>query len=107
MDIISNIENDIRDSKSSNISKSLDSVHTLQILSLSELDNDYTHTLNKLKEENKKKYDELTNNIFMLEEIIEELENKTNKILNDINYLEKIFNNSLNLFIDITKNKVN
>ena len=60
-----------------------------------------------LKEENKKKYDELTNNIFMLEEIIEELENKTNKILNDINYLEKIFNDSLNLFIDITKNKVN
>lgn len=105
MDIISNIENNIHDSKS--ISKSLGSEQTLHILSLSELDNDYTTTLNKLKEDNKKKYDELTNNIVMLEEIIEELENKINKILNDINYLEKIFNDSLNLFIDITKNKFN
>lgn len=79
----------------------------LDLLTHSDTKNNYIDNLNNLKKENKKKYDEMVDNIFMLEEIIEELETKTNKILNDINYLEKIYNDSLSLFIDITKNKIN
>ena len=65
----------------------------------------YINELYKLKKENQEIYNELKDNIKVLEEIIEETEMRLNKTRNHIDYLETTYDNTMKLFIDITRNK--
>jgi predicted nuclease with TOPRIM domain len=96
---ISNKSNNLIISNNQNISNNLVSVTNSVTNSVTD-----NQQLYKMLEENKIKYDELRNNINTLDEIIQELENKSSKILKEITYLEKIYNDSLILFVNITKN---
>jgi hypothetical protein len=65
----------------------------------------YINELYKLKKENQEKYNNLKDNIKVLEEIIEDTEMRLNKTRNHIDYLETTYDNTMKLFIDITRNK--
>ena len=59
--------------------------------------------LDKIIEENLKKYNDIKSNVEMIEEIITELEKKSLKILQSIKYLEDINKESIQLFTHITR----
>jgi len=65
----------------------------------------YESELNNLIENNNKEYVQLKENIELLHEIIFELEQKEQKIKDKLNYLEKIQDNSIKLFSEISRKK--
>ena len=59
--------------------------------------------LDKIKEENLQKYNDLKSNIDLLNEVINELETKSNQILESIKYSENLYKESIKLYTNITR----
>ena len=59
--------------------------------------------LDKIKEENLQKYNDLKSNINLLNEVINELETKSYKILESIKYTENLYKESIKLYTNITR----
>ena len=59
--------------------------------------------LDKIKEENLQKYTDLKSNIDLLNEVINELETKSNQILESIKYTENLYKESIKLYTNITR----
>lgn len=59
--------------------------------------------LDKIKEENFQKYNDLKSNVELLDEVINELENKSLEILESIKYIENINQETIKLYKNITR----
>ena len=59
--------------------------------------------LDKIKEENLQKYNDIKINIELLDEVINELETKSLQILESIKYIENIYQESIKLYKNITR----
>jgi hypothetical protein len=59
--------------------------------------------LDKIKEENLQKYNDLKSNIDLLNEVINELETKSYQILESIKYTENLYKESNKLYTNITR----
>ena len=89
------------DSISKNINKNIvsnnikNNINTYEFIKQFELD--------KIIEENLKKYNDIHASVDLLEEVISELEKKSVQILDSINYIENINKESIKLFTYITR----
>lgn len=70
---------------------------------LNEQDIEKHFELDKIKQENIEKYNDIKSNIILLDEVIDELETKSNKILESIKNIENIYNESIKLYTNITR----
>ena len=59
--------------------------------------------LDKIKDDNMKKYNDIKINLDLLQEVIDELEKKSTYILESINYVQNIHKESLRLFTQISR----
>jgi hypothetical protein len=66
---------------------------------------DYRIELNKLKQQNKNEYRQLQDNLKTVQEIIDELKQKAEKISKDIKSLDIIQSEALSMFSEISRKK--
>ncbi len=75
-------------------------------LSITENKVDYKSILNKVKDDNLIEFLQLKDNINIVNEIICELQEKENKIEEEIKYLEDMQQNIIQLFSEITRKNI-
>jgi hypothetical protein len=84
------------------ISNQLDSI-SKNIINTDSFNIEKHFELDKIKEENFQKYNDLKSNIELLDEVINELENKSLEILESIKYIENINQETIKLYKNITR----
>ncbi len=69
-------------------------------------DIDYNYELHEIKENNYKEYEQLKENLNLVNEIIIELEEKANKIEKELNYIEQVHDISIKLFAELSQKNI-
>ena len=106
MELISDISsytNPFDNPKSNQIESISKNIKKTPINNLNDMNIGKHFELDKIKKENLEKYNDLKSNIDLLNEVINELETKSNKILESIKYTENLYKESIKLYTNITR----